>query len=1019
MGLKSILMLGSGCLAVLTTAAQAQGTQDTGVISTSRTGASQSPPAAQTEEVVVTGSRIAKPNLDQPTPISTLSPLQIQDAGTANLGDIIAQLPEAGTNFGVRANANNFGSQAGVSAVDLHNLGVSRTLVLVDGQRHVNGDITSDAVDINSIPAGLVDHVEVITGGASAIYGSDAVSGVVNIITKKNFEGMDINVQGGEFDEGYGSKYNAYGTFGKNFAGGKGNVTLSGFWNHEIAIGANQISYDHNYGSITNPNDLTGAVDPTFYSSPTAIIGDHIPDHLIVPNIGSEFVTRTGVLLDGASFLPITEFNAAGQPVAVPARTGYNSFAFGQVPTGSTAQIYYADDVSQVSSPIDTHGFELTANYAFTPHFHAGLDAKGVETIVGNTLQPDYSFGSFPITQDNAFITPALATILAPYYAAGDPPSYSAFIDDNRTQNINRQTYRIVGTVGGDFDVKVADVKWDGALNYGKTESRFNISGIQYTGNFQAALDSVIDPATGAAACRVNVPSAQPEGHTAPANIKNASACVPFNPFGSQQTAAMDAYVLARETTRDYLSQEVANLNLSADTGRFFRLPGGPISVAVGGEYRMERTYERNDQELLDGLTDNLAANSSGGFNVAEGYVELNLPIARHFGPFLDELTVDMAYRGASYSTVGEADADKISAIYGPVSWFKFRGTFSEAVRAPNITEAYSPTQSNYFNVSDPCSTENITSNVNYAKNCAAAGVPANFTANTNASITGLSSGNPNLGAEKSLSYTGGAVFQPPIIPHLSITADYYSILIKDAITLVNAQDIINNCYNSSTGLSQEYCGLFTRSPATNNINFVQTTYVNAAKLYTSGVEVQVDYQTPVSPITGRWRYSSWLDGRLGLNMDLDYVLRLRNFPFQNNPSQYNVWEGVISTTEGDVPQMRGIANITYAQGPVHIDYRIRYLGRAARYDKDPTQTEQSEFQDQPYAGAKTYHDVTVRYDLPGALKGMQVYVGCNDLFGDQPPLGLVDLGGFNFQTNASSGYDLGRYIFGGVRIRR
>ena len=433
----------------------------------------------------------------------------------------------------------------------------------------------------------------------------------------------------------------------------------------------------------------------------------------------------------------------------------------------------------------------------------------------------------------------------------------------------------------------------------------------------------------------------------------------------------------------------------------------------------MERTYERNDAALNEGLTDNLTADSAGGFNVAEGYVELNLPFVRHSGPFLDEISVDMAYRGSHYSTVGQTSADKISAIYAPASWFKFRGTFSEAVRAPNITEAYSPKSPTYFNITDPCSTENITQNVNYAKNCAAAGLPAGFTANTNASITGQSSGNPDLGTEKSLSYTGGIVFQPPIIPHLSITADYYSILIKDAITEVAAQDIINNCYNGSAGLSDQYCSLFTRSAASNNINFITTTYVNAAKLYEKGVALQLDYQTPVSRVTSRWRYSSWLTGRLGLNLDANYIMRLRNYPFQNDPSQYNIWEGALSATEGDVPNMRGIANITYAQGAVHVDWRIRYIGRAARFDKDPTQTEFVEFQDQSYAGAKTYHDITVRYDLPGALRGVQLYVGCNDLFGDQPPLGLVDAGGFSFNANYSSGYDLGRYVFGGVRIQR
>ena len=559
MVLRSCLMLGVS-LAVLSgigSAAGAQTTQDSSAIATSRGGNPDRSNSTQVQEVVVTGSRIAHTNLDQPTPISTLSPQQIEDAGTANLGDIIAQLPEVGTDFGVRANSNNFGGTAGISAIDLHNLGVNRTLVLVDGQRHVSGDISTDAVDINSIPAGLVDHVEVTTGGASAVYGSDAVSGVVNIILKKNFEGMDVNAQGGGFDNGFGQKYSAYGTFGHNFLDNKANITVSGFWNHEEGITARDLPYDHNYGNITNPNDLSGPVDPTFYSSPSALIGDHIPDNLVVPNVGSEFVTRNGTLLDGNTFSPVTLFSANGTPVPVPARTGYNSFAFGQLPAGNTS-VYFPETYTQISSPIDTHGFELNARYDFTPHLHASLDAKGVETTVQNVIQPDFSFGTYQIQPDNAFITPAIAAITTPLFAAGDAPYYSAFVNDNRTQNINRQTYRVVGQVGGDFDLKITDVKFDTALNYGQTYSRFNSDGIQITNNFAAALDSVIDPTTGQPACRINVPSAQPAGYVAPA-VANAAACSPFNPFGTQASAASQAYAFARLTTRDHLSQEVAS----------------------------------------------------------------------------------------------------------------------------------------------------------------------------------------------------------------------------------------------------------------------------------------------------------------------------------------------------------------------------------------------------------------------------------------------------------------------------
>ena len=292
--------------------------------------------AAAVQEVVVTGSHIPRPNLEQPTPVSTISQQFIQNAGTPNLGDILAQLPAIGFNNTVRANSNNFGDGAGLSLASLRDLGPNRTLVLVDGQRHVAGDISTNAVDLNSIPTALVDHVEVITGGASAIYGSDAVTGVINIILKKSFEGIEANAEVGGYDEGYGQKYNASVTAGHSFLDGKLNIAVTGFYTKEAGIDARNVAGAASYGSITNPNDIpAGTFDPTYYSSGPAIPNDGIPDNLFVPHVGTEYLARNGVLLNADTFQPQFAFNAAGQLIPVATRTGYNSFAFGQLPANS------------------------------------------------------------------------------------------------------------------------------------------------------------------------------------------------------------------------------------------------------------------------------------------------------------------------------------------------------------------------------------------------------------------------------------------------------------------------------------------------------------------------------------------------------------------------------------------------------------------------------------------------------------------------------------------------------------
>jgi outer membrane receptor protein involved in Fe transport len=958
----------------------------------------QDAPGAELSEIVVTGSRIPRPNLDQPTPVAVLSARTLENVGPQSLGDVIARLPQAGNAGTLRANSNNFGNGAGVSSIDLRGLGVSRTLVLVDGQRHVAGDVTTNAVDLNSIPPALVDHVEVITGGASAIYGSDAVSGVVNIITKKRFEGLDMDAQMGGYSEGFGAKYSAAVTAGRNFLDDRLNVAVSGFWRKERGIGASDLPSAHNYGLIVNPADVGGDGSP--------IPNDGAPDRLYAPNLGSEFTTRNGTLVNIATLRPVM-FDAAGNPVATPQRTGTNSLAFGQLPA-DCANCFFPDDYTQIASPIETKGFALNANMDFSGHLHGFVDAKFVQNNARNDIQPSVSMisGSYLLHPDNAFLTPAIEAALDP----GATYIISRFLNEGRSQDIRRRTYRIVAGLNGDFDAGFAAVKWDGALNYGETDTRIVDRNLRITQNFFAALDSVIDPVTGQPACRINVPSAPQTGLGAGA--LNPSACVPYNPFGQQNGAAAMAYSFGDFAIHDLLTQQVANLNASFDTSRFFQLQGGPVGVATGVEYRMERSRERNDPMLTAGETENAATDSSGGFNVYEGYLELNAPILRQAGPLLDELTFDAAWRGANYSTVGSVSTYKLSGIYGPAPWLKFRGTYSQAIRAPNITEGFQPISGAAFLVSDPCDATHIKTNVNYAANCAAAGVAD--VVSTNISVPGTSSGNRDLKPETSISYTAGFVLQPPMIPNLAVTLDYYSIKIKDAITEVQAQDILNNCYGSSSGLDQTYCSLFTRNDV-QQISFINTTYVNASKLFTDGWELQVSYAADVAPLTGRWRYTEALDGRLSFNLTADYLMHLRNFPFQQDPGDVNVLEGTANTTWGDNPQLKGMAELDYQQGPATVSWTTRYVGKMALFSRDPSAADHSESLSIPFTEPTFYHDVAVRYRMGGEMRGTELYAGIQNLFDERPPFTVIGAS----SQNQGLAFDLGRFMYVGVHYRR
>lgn len=992
----------AGAVFALTTQAQAQSAP-----------ASSAPAAI--DELVVTGSRIARPNLDQPTPISTISQKLIRDAGPQSLGDIISQLPAVSFSGTLRANSNNFGNGAGISSINLRDLGLSRTLVLVDGERHVAGDITTNAVDVNSIPSALVDRVEVMTGGASAIYGSDAVTGVVNILLKKKFEGVEAEAELGGDDGGYGQKYSASVTAGRSFMDDRLNVVVTGAWSKEAGVDARNLPAAHNYGRIVNPNDIApGTFDPNFYKSGSPIRNDGIPDRLYVPNVGSDTASVNGVLINPNNGRPMFSFNDAGQLIPVPKRTGFNSAGFGQLPANCGASCYFSEDYLQLASPFESKGVNFRVNYEVTPHMRAFLDAKFVQTNTTNTIQPSYSINQYQLAPDNAFIAPDLRAALAGM-APEDYPLIAKFLNPGRTTEGRRNTYRFVAGLKGDIDAGIAAINWDATINYGQTDSRFTNRGMQINENFAAALDSVIDPATGKAACRINVASAPQTGQGAGAF--NKAACVPFNPFGQLNSAAVYGYSFGSYDTNNKLSQQVASLNFNTDSRRFFEFQGGALGLAAGAEYRMERTHETNDPFVLAGNTENLAANSSGGYNVYEGYVEVSAPIFKNYRPGLSELTLDAAYRGAHYSTVGDVSAYKFSGVYGPVSWIKLRTTYSRAIRAPNITEAFLPLTSTYFNIVDPCSAENIQANVNYAKNCQAAGLPQNFVANTNASIQGANSGNPGLEPEKSISYTGGIVIQPPIVPNLAITIDYYAIKIKNAITLINEQDVLNNCYGSSSGLDAHYCSLLTRG-ADHNINFLSTTYVNASKLETDGLDIQVSYAANVSGLTSRWERTQWMTGKLSFDMNVNYLFHLREFPFQSNPSQVHIDEGRINSVTGRInPHWKGLASLSYQQSGLTLTWQTRYMGRAALFDRDATAQDHSESLNIPFAEGVFYHNLIARYDFGdqafgGHLKGAQVYGGVNNLFGEEPPFTLIGTGG-------DMGYDLGRFLFVGLKVRR
>ncbi|MFC5388674.1 TonB-dependent receptor [Brevundimonas bullata] len=957
--------------------------------------AAQDPEATELGEVVVTGSRIARPNLEQPAPVSTITEQAIINSGTTNLGDILAELPGMGRTNTVRANADSGGDLVGLNQANLRSLGAARTLTLVNGKRHVGGSAGSTAVDLNAVPTALVKSIEVVTGGASAIYGSDAVSGVVNIILRDDFEGAQIGASYGIGDGSLNERWAIDATIGGNFAGGRGNVAFSLFADGTSRVMATEVpELALRAGTVLNPDD------------PTGLPGNGKPNRLWANYIGSDWIDERGVFFNGVTGEAFG-FKADGTLVNQPARTGENSAAFGSF--GEYCDTcFFPDDWIVVIPKSERVGFNTVAHYDLLPNVRAYVDAKYITSKFDDNYQPSFRFFSDSVAEDNAFLTPEMRAAAGADLAAGNM-FVNRFLGDTngRASSVERTTMRIVGGLQGDFDARFAEIDWDLSYNYGRTTNHFKSFGTLIPGNYAAALDAVQGP--DGIVCRSSLPGEDPVAGT------TGAPCVPYNPFIAQNTPEALAYVTHDSQREHKLTQKVVSGIISFDTSRFLNLPGGAIGVAGGFEFREESSANINDAFVKTGLSESAPQpDAIGGFDVSEYFAEVNLPLLADM-PFAYRLSVDGAYRLADYSHSGEAEAWKVGFLYAPIRDVSFRGTYGKAVRAPNITEAFLPITAGFEDVSDPCDVARINGNPNRAANCALdTEIPQlPWNSSTNASIKAETGGNPNLKPETSESFTAGVVLQPRWVSGLALTIDYFSIEIEDAIAQIAPQTIINNCYDSPGGLAEQFCSMFDRNTDPNsnffgNISMLRNQFVNTSKLETSGWDINLSYAASLDNWAEKVSFLNWAQGDLGINMKATHLEKYNTFQFQDRPDVINMNRGELGN-----PVWRLTSSVNWTRGPLQLGWEARFEDEVATYETTRTlNPSAAESTNIPYIGAKVYHDFIARLRLEGGVlyaNDTELYIGINNAFDVRLPYSV----GFD-----SSQYELfGRQIFGGVRI--
>jgi len=1017
------------------TAAAAAGTDSAPAAPAASTG------PADSDLVIITGSRIARPNLSSPVPVTTIQGAEFFQTGKISIGDILNELPALQSTF-TSANSTRFLGTAGLNLLDLRGLGTQRTLVLVNGRRHVGSDILNNAVspDTNTFPTDLIERVDLVTGGDSAVYGSDAIAGVVNFVLKDKFQGLEVRGQGGANNEGNGGSYYASILGGTNFAQGRGNVAVNVEYAQQQDFFASQTNhYNQSSGfvtthiagsdSTTTPNNLffndirsatygngglvrfrTGQCGQDYRGKNYRCSFLFQPDGTLIPETG----TRIGIAPNG-SFI------------------------------GGNGVNFLEGDQLGLQPALDRYAINLIGHFEVSPAFVPYVEAKYVRTdSLGSASGPAFINGGTlgdPREQprlDNPYLSQQAhdlivsQLILANGGTAADYPGDTQFpLRENllglgsRQESAKRETFRIVGGVRGEFK---NDWKYDVSVNYGDFAEATKVLGNLNVQRFLLAIDSVRG-ADGSIMCRSRVdptaanglggltalPGQTPEqaaAAQAAALATDVAACQPLNPFGSGNiSAAARNYVIQDTVSRGKITQFVASGSLSGDSHNYFNLPGGPIGFSIGAEYRRETNRFSEDPLVQQGYTfyNIIPSFSPPAFEVAEGFAELVVPILRN-RRFFKDLTISGAGRVSGYKgSAGIVYAYNGAVVYAPVSDIRFRANYSRSVRAPNLVDLYQPQGQNFATVVDPCSTDNIHTGSNTrVANCLAAGVPADYNFQYSQSLQLVSGGNPGLRAEKSDSYTYGLVLAPHWIRGLTASADYYNIIVNDVITAPAAQSIINACYDLAN-LNNQFCGLFQRFkgvgagphgeiPGQIIEGSLQQLSLNYAKYQARGVDAEVAYARTF--------------GETYVGFRFQYTHQFQNDYFLD-PTDPGRISRNLSTLS--YPEDKFNINVDLKRGPIAFGYKLRYIGEQLITAYEDLYSVQGRPPQNPYFSnvrnypAITYHDIRVAIDVD---KKNSFYFGVDNVLNQDPPLGLTGTGG------GSGIFDnRGRFFYAGIKF--
>ena len=771
----------------------------------------QAAQAGDVEEIVITGTRVLRNGYEAPTPLTVVGTEEIASQATPNLAEFVNTLPTFGGSISpatTQASVSN--GQAGVSALNLRNLGRERTLVLVDGQRSV-GSIITGVVDINAIPQQLVSRVDVVTGGASAAYGSDALSGVVNFVLDKKFTGFKGEVSGGVTTYGDDRNWKVALASGSNFANDRGHLLLSG----EL-VGKDGILTSG--GRAWNKTGAAVILNPAYGT--TAGLSTSVPQRLLV----------TGASVDNAA--PGGIITTAGPLKGIAFGPGGTPFQFNYGPVTGTTDTQGGDWMYTVQRDFRGNSIDdqesrqslfARASYQITDDIEVFGQASwnGTRTYLYCCMQ--FNQANISIKSDNAFLPPTVAAqIAANKLAAVTIGSWNADLPVITTNN-RRRVQRFVVGADGKLDAFGSSWNWDVYFQNGMSLSSSRIPYATSKARFALAIDAVRN-ASGVIVCR--------------SSLTAANGCVPYNAMGIGVNSQASLDYMGGSP---FIDQDlIQNVGAATLRGNPFESWAGPVSLATGIETRKEtvRGYSDPGSRANDWFVGNYLP-TFGSFSVTEGFVETVFPLAKDT-VWAKSLDLNAAVRATGYSTSGFVTTWKVGATWTPIDDIRVRATRSRDIREPTLADLFNAGLQNTNSVNDP------------------------FNNNANTSYQGNSIGNNALKPEDADTTGFGIVLTPQFFPGFNASFDYYNIDITGAINSVSAQQTVDLCYAGN----QIFCPLITRGlvNGTNQIIRITTYPLNFVVEQARGYDIESSYTTPLDVINSNW------GGNLALRFPLSFA---------------------------------------------------------------------------------------------------------------------------------------------------